>query len=217
MTERTSGSAASREAAPYANQTLPWRAMLGIGMGVFMATVDMSIVNITLSTLMVELEVSLATVEWVVLSYALVVTSLMLGVARVGDMLGKKRVYLCGLAVFTLGSLLCGAAPGTFTLIAFRGLQALGAVMMQALGVAIITDIVPPSRRGRALGLMGSVVGLGLAVGPLLGGCSSAWWAGGPSSWSTCPWASWPWQWSNATSPPTPRPQAARPSTPPGP
>ncbi len=170
MSEQSAGRAAAQPAGIAAEQTLPWRAMLGISLGVFMATVDMSIVNITLPTLMVELGVSLATVEWVILSYALVVTSLMLGVARLGDMLGKKRVYLWGLAVFTMGSLLCGAAPGAYALIVFRGLQALGAVMMQALGVAIITDIVPPSRRGRALGLMGSVVALGLSVGPPLGG-----------------------------------------------
>jgi EmrB/QacA subfamily drug resistance transporter len=151
-------------------EPLPWLALLGIGLGVFMATVDFSIVNISLPTLMREMDVSLAAIEWVALSYALVVTSLMLGVARLGDMLGKRRVYLRGLVVFTLGSLLCGAAQGAYWLIACRALQAVGAVMMQALGIAIVTEAAPASRRGSALGIMGGVVSLGLAAGPPLGG-----------------------------------------------
>lgn len=148
----------------------PWWAMTGIGLGVFMATIDFSIVNISLPTLMHDLDASLATIEWVVVSYALVVTSLMLGVARLGDMIGKRRIYLAGLAVFSLGSLLCALAPGVYWLIGFRGLQGVGAVMMQALGMGIITEAFPASMRGRALGIMGGVVSLGLAAGPPLGG-----------------------------------------------
>lgn len=159
-----------RNPPPRPEEPLPWLALLGIGLGVFMATVDFSIVNVSLPTLMHEMDVSLATIEWVALSYALVVTSLMLGVARLGDMLGKRRVYLRGLVVFTLGSLLCGAAQGAYWLIACRALQALGAVMMQALGMAIVTEAAPASRRGSALGIMGGVVSLGLAAGPPLGG-----------------------------------------------
>jgi EmrB/QacA subfamily drug resistance transporter len=147
-----------------------WLAMAGLGMGVFMATLDASIVNISLPTLVQEFKTNFATIQWVVLSYALVLTSLMLMVARLGDMIDKKRIWMVGLALFTLGSLLCGLSPSVGWLIAFRALQGLGATMMQALGIAMITEVFPSNERGRALGIMGSVVSTGIAIGPPLGG-----------------------------------------------
>lgn len=147
-----------------------WWAMLGVGLGVLMFTLDTSIVNIALPTLVAIFHTSFATIQWVVLSYLLVITALVLGVARLGDMMGKKKLYLGGLAVFTLSSLLCGLSPGVGWLIGFRALQGLGAVMISALGAAIITEIFPPSERGRALGIIGAVVSLGIALGPTVGG-----------------------------------------------
>lgn len=147
-----------------------WLAMAGLGMGVFMATLDASIVNISLPTLVKEFNTDFATIEWVILSYVLVVTSLMLGVARLGDMLDKKRLYVTGLGLFTLSSMLCGLSPNVGWLIAFRAMQGLGAAMTQALGLAIISEIFAPHERGRALGLMGSTVSIGIASGPPLGG-----------------------------------------------
>ncbi len=147
-----------------------WGGMLAVGLGVLMATVDVSIINVSLPTLVEKLHTDFATIQWVFLSYVLMVTSLMLGVARLGDMFGMKKLYTAGLVVFTLGSLLCGLAPSVGWLIGFRALQGGGAVMMQALGVAIITRIFPGSERGRALGIIGSVVSVGLALGPPLGG-----------------------------------------------
>lgn len=156
---------------PSANPTVrKWWAMAGIGMGVFMSTLDAGIVNIALPTLVKELNTTLPVVEWVVLSYIVVITAAMLGVARLGDMLGKKKLYTGGLAVFTFGSLLCGLAPNVHWLIAFRALQGVGAVMTNALGTAIITEIFPRSERGRALGIIGSTVSVGIAMGPSLGG-----------------------------------------------
>ncbi len=145
-------------------------ALTGIGLGVLMATLDSSIVNISLPTLVEELNTTLATIQWVVLSYLLVVTSLMLGVARLGDMFGKKKLYNAGLVLFTLGSLLCGTSPDVRWLIGFRAVQGVGAVMMQALGMAIVTEIFPSSERGRALGILGGVVSFGIAAGPVIGG-----------------------------------------------
>ncbi|GAB4475854.1 MAG: MFS transporter [Anaerolineae bacterium] len=147
-----------------------WLALIGIGLGVLMATLDSSIVNISLPTLVEELNTTLATIQWVVLSYLLVVTSLMLGVARLGDMFGKKKLYNAGLVLFTLGSLLCGTSPDVRWLIGFRAVQGIGAVMMQALGMAIVTEIFPSSERGRALGILGGVVSFGIAAGPVIGG-----------------------------------------------
>jgi EmrB/QacA subfamily drug resistance transporter len=147
-----------------------WWAMLGIGMGVFMSTLDASIVNISLPTLVDALHTDFATIQWVILSYLLVISTLMLSVARLGDMLGKKRLYNLGMVLFTLGSLLSGLSPGVGFLIAFRALQGTGAVMMTALGTAIITEVFPPSERGRALGINGAIVSIGIALGPTVGG-----------------------------------------------
>jgi EmrB/QacA subfamily drug resistance transporter len=147
-----------------------WLAIAGVGTAVFMATLDASIVNISLPTLVQELHTSFATIEWVILSYVLVVTSLMLVVARLGDMYDKKRLYMLGLALFTVSSLLCGMAPSVGWLIGFRALQGLGAVCTQALGTAIIAEVFPAKERGRALGIMGSTVSVGIAIGPPLGG-----------------------------------------------
>ncbi|MCZ7543641.1 MAG: MFS transporter [Anaerolineae bacterium] len=147
-----------------------WGAMLGIGLGVLMSTLDASIVNISLPTLVEELHTTFATVQWVILSYTLVIAAMMLGVARLGDMFGKKRIYMTGLALFTFGSLLCGLSPTVGALIAFRAVQGFGAVMMVALGTAIITEVFPASERGRALGIIGSIVSIGIASGPTIGG-----------------------------------------------
>jgi EmrB/QacA subfamily drug resistance transporter len=144
--------------------------MMGLGIGVFMATLDASIVNISLPTLVKELNTNFATIEWVILSYVLVLTSLMIGVARLGDILDKKRLYVAGLVVFTISSLLCGLAPDVGWLIGFRALQGVGAAMTQALGIAIVSEIFPPNERGRALGIMGTTVSTGIAIGPPLGG-----------------------------------------------
>ena len=144
--------------------------MLGVGLGVLMFTIDTSIVNIALPTLVKVFHTNFATIQWVVLSYLLVVTALVLGAARLGDMVGKKQLYLFGLVLFTFSSLLCGLAPGEGWLIGFRALQGLGAVMISGLGAAIVTEVFPRSERGRAVGIIGAVVSVGIALGPTVGG-----------------------------------------------
>lgn len=147
-----------------------WWVMLSVSMGIFMSTIDGSIINVSLPTLEEVFDTSFATVQWVVVSYLLVITSLMLGVARLADMIGKRRIYLAGMVIFTIGSLLCGISPSIGALIGFRAFQGLGAVMMQALGIAIVTEAFPPTERGRALGIIGTVVSLGISIGPTVGG-----------------------------------------------
>jgi len=147
-----------------------WWAMLGVGLGVLMFTLDTSIVNIALPTLVRSFKTDFITIQWVVLSYLLVLNAFVLGAARFGDMVGKKPLYLGGLIVFTISSLLCGISPGVYWLIGFRALQGLGAVMISALGAAIVTEVFPRSERGRALGIIGAVVSLGIALGPTVGG-----------------------------------------------
>lgn len=147
-----------------------WLTLISLGIGVFMSTLDSSIVNISLPNLVQNLKTDFATVQWVVIAYVLVLSSLILSIGRLGDMYDKKRIYLSGMVIFTIGSLLCGLAPGVYWLIAFRALQGLGATMMQALGMAMVTQAFPPEERGRALGIMGSIVSVGIAVGPPIGG-----------------------------------------------
>ena len=107
---------------------------------------------------------------WVVIAYLLTLATLTLSVGRLGDMLGKKRIYTTGFGVFTLGSVLSGVAPSIEWLVGFRVLQAVGASMIFALGMAIITQAFPPGERGRALGISGALVSIGIVIGPSLGG-----------------------------------------------
>ncbi|EFL49723.1 drug resistance transporter, EmrB/QacA subfamily [Solidesulfovibrio fructosivorans JJ]] len=148
----------------------PALAMLGVNLMVFMATLDMSIVNVALPTLVKALHTDFAVIQWVILSYVLVIASLLLLVSRLGDMHDKKRIFSTGLLLFVGASLCCGLAPSVHWLIAFRAAQGIGAAMSQSLGMAIVTQISPPSSRGRALGLIGGTVAMGLMLGPPLGG-----------------------------------------------
>jgi EmrB/QacA subfamily drug resistance transporter len=152
------------------NPPRKWLVMTAVGLGVLMATLDVSIVNVSLPTLVEKLNTNFATIQWVIVAYILVVASLMLGVARLGDMFGHKKLYAAGMVIFTTASLLCGLAPSVEWLIGFRALQGSGAVMMQALGVAIVTSVFPGRERGRALGIIGGIVSVGLAMGPAIGG-----------------------------------------------
>jgi EmrB/QacA subfamily drug resistance transporter len=146
-----------------------WFVLAAVGMGVFLGTIDGSIVNVALPTLERTFGTEFAIVQWVTLAYLLTVTTLMLSMGRLGDMIGKKPVYTTGFIVFTLGSLLCGFAPSIYLLIAFRVLQAIGAAMM-TLGMAIIAEAFPPQERGKALGISGSLVSIGIITGPVVGG-----------------------------------------------
>jgi EmrB/QacA subfamily drug resistance transporter len=147
-----------------------WYVMGAVSMGVFLATIDSSIVNVALPTLTRVFDTEFATVQWIVLAYLLTVTTLMLSVGRLADMIGKKPLYNAGFVVFTVGSILCGLSPNVYALIGFRVLQALGASMTMALGTAIVTEAFPPSERGKALGISGAVVSVGIVLGPTLGG-----------------------------------------------
>ena len=144
--------------------------MIGLCLGVFMFTLDSSIVNVALPTLVTAFGTTFATIQWVVLAYLLIATALVMAAARIGDIYGKRRAYLAGLAIFTLGSLLCGLAPTVGWLIACRAVQGLGAVFVSALGAAIVGEMFATTERGRALGMIGSAVLLGVALGPSVGG-----------------------------------------------
>ena len=147
-----------------------WRAFPPLALGTIMATLDISVVNIALPTLARAFRVPLTTIEWVVLAYVVTITGLLLTLGRLADRVGRRRVYGTGLIVFTIASALCAAAPGADFLIAARALQGLGAAMMTANSAAILISNFPESERGKALGAFGAMVGVGLALGPPIGG-----------------------------------------------
>lgn len=147
-----------------------WQVFCLVAVGIFMATLDGSIVNIAVPTIMHELRVSVAAVQWVVMIYLLTVTSLLLAFGRLSDIHGRRRVYSLGLVLFAAGSLSCGFAANIFWLIGARLFQGLGAAMIMACTPALIVDTFPVEERGKALGFIGSVVASGLTTGPVLGG-----------------------------------------------
>lgn len=144
--------------------------MAVVWIGIFMATLDGSIVNVALPTLTDYFKTDITTIEWVVMAYLLTITSLLLSLGRISDMIGRKIIFAGGLAVFTLGSGLCAFSTTEGQLILFRIFQGIGAAMLMATGVAIITHAFPPRERGRAMGLIGTVVAIGSMTGPVLGG-----------------------------------------------
>jgi EmrB/QacA subfamily drug resistance transporter len=147
-----------------------WLILTSVSLGSLMSTLDGSIVNIALPAIQNDFGIDLTTVEWVVVAYLLVIGSLLLPFGRLGEVLTFKRVYLVGFAVFTLASLSCAASPNELALIGSRVVQAVGAAMMMAMGPAIVAHTFPPHERGRALGLNGVSVSIGLSLGPALGG-----------------------------------------------
>jgi EmrB/QacA subfamily drug resistance transporter len=147
-----------------------WLVFSATAMGLFLATIDGSIVNIALPALSVELNTDFGIVQWVVLAYLLTIVTLLLSVGRLADMVGKKNLFLFGMVVFTTGSLFCGLSTNVGMLIGFRVYQAVGSVMLMALTSAIVTESFPPSERGMALGLNGLMVSIGSIAGPTLGG-----------------------------------------------
>jgi EmrB/QacA subfamily drug resistance transporter len=147
-----------------------WWVMSAVAIGVFLSTIDGSIVNVALPTLARELRAPFAAVQWVVLAYLLVLVTLMMAAGRLADVYGKKRLYTAGFVIFTLGSVLCGMSFSVFALVLSRVVQGVGASLLMALGAAIVTEVFPARERGRAMGLIGLMVSIGLISGPTLGG-----------------------------------------------
>jgi len=147
-----------------------WLVLIAIGIGTFMSALDGSVVNTILPVVTEYFKTDVATIEWVVTTYLLVVSGLLLSVGRLGDLRGNKVAYIWGFIIFVLGSALCGSAPSPVFLITSRGLQAIGASMLFANSPAILTKNFPASQRGQALGLQGTMTYLGLTTGPFLGG-----------------------------------------------
>ncbi len=142
-----------------------------VAVGVLMATLDSSIVNVSLPAIARSFGVPLGgPIEWVVIAYLVAVAALLLTVGRTADIVGRKVVWATGLGVFTVSSALCGAAPSLGWLVVFRALQGLGSAGTMAVSPAMLVAAFPREQRGRALGLNAVIVGLGVSLGPPLGG-----------------------------------------------
>jgi EmrB/QacA subfamily drug resistance transporter len=135
-----------------------------------MPSLDTSIANAGLPTLAEAFTASFQSVQWIVLAYLLAITTLIVSVGRIGDILGQRRLLLVGIGLFTVASLLCGVAPTLWFLIVARAAQGLGAAIMMALTIALVGETVPKEKIGSAMGLLGTMSAIGTTLGPSLGG-----------------------------------------------
>lgn len=153
-----------------AKQVNPWVAIVPLCIGFFLIMMDITIVNVAIPGMLVDLDTNLNQMAWVNSVYLLAYAVPLLVAGRLGDRLGRRTMFLAGLAVFTAASLWCGLSGSAGMLIAARAVQGLGAALMAPQTMALVTTLFPPHRIGAALGVWGVVAGLASTVGPLLGG-----------------------------------------------
>lgn len=145
-------------------------ALAGLSLAMLLSSLGTSIANVGLPTLAHAFAATFQQVQWVVLAYLLAVASLIVSVGRLGDIVGRRRLFLAGIVLFTMASVLSGVAPTLWLLVAARAMQGLGAAAMMALAIAFVGETVPKARTGRAMGLLGTTSAIGTALGPSLGG-----------------------------------------------
>lgn len=145
-------------------------ALVSLSLSMLLSSLGTSIANVGLPTLATVFDASFQQVQWVVLAYLLAITTLIVSVGRLGDLIGRRRLLLSGIGLFTLASALCGLAPTLDLLIGARALQGLGAAIMMALTLAFVGETVSKEKTGSAMGLLGTLSAIGTAMGPSLGG-----------------------------------------------
>ena len=148
----------------------PYKIVGATSIGIFLSALDASIVNVSLFTMQEFFGVSISAIQWVVVAYLLVMTSTMPLMGKFGDRFGKKKIFQLGMLVFIAGSFACSISIGFEMLVLGRILQAFGAAMISANGLALVTYFTTPQNRGRAIGLNSIVLAAALATGPVLGG-----------------------------------------------
>ncbi|NRQ40218.1 MFS transporter [Nonomuraea sp. NN258] len=144
--------------------------LTALSLSMLLPSLSVSIANVGLPAMAVTFGAAFNEIQWVVIAYLLAVTTLIVGAGRLGDLAGRRRLLLGGIAVFTVATLLCALAPNLPLLIAARALQGAGAACMMALTMAFVGETVPKERTGRVMGLLGTTSAVGTALGPSLGG-----------------------------------------------
>ena len=148
-----------------------WLVLAICCMSLFIVGLDVTVVNVALPSIGRELHATVSGLQWVIASYSLVLASLLVLSGSTADRVGRRRTFQVGLALFTLGSLLCSLAPSLGALVVFRMLQAIGGSMLNPVAMSIITNtFTERAERARAIGIWGGVVGLSMALGPVVGG-----------------------------------------------
>ena len=147
-----------------------WFILFTVLLGATMSALDVSIVNVAVPTLKNNFNVSMAVIEWVAMAYMITLTIFLPLFGRLADIYGRSRLYNIGFAVFSVGSLLCGISSTAASMIVSRIIQAVGAGLLQANSVALITQAFPASERGKAIGIQGAVQAVAMSVGPFIGG-----------------------------------------------
>lgn len=153
----------------FTTRQISW-ALASLSLSMLLSSLGTSIANMSLPTLALAFNATFQQVQWVVLAYLLAITTLIVSVGRLGDILGRRRLLLGGIALFTVASVLCAAAPTLGWLLAARAAQGLGAATMMALTMAFVAETVPKAQTGSAMGLLGTMSAVGTALGPSLGG-----------------------------------------------
>src|SRR5205807_964008 len=154
----------------FAPENRKWWTLAAVAVGLFMIMLDNTVVVVALPSIQSSLHISTSELEWVVNAYALTFGVLLLSGGKLADMLGRRRIFIAGLIIFTGLSLWCGLAGGAGSLIAARTVQGVGAALMNPATLSIITATFPPRLRGTAIGIWAGVSALALAIGPLVGG-----------------------------------------------
>ena len=154
----------------FADENRKWWTLGAVSFGLFMIMLDNTIVNVALPSIERDLHMSISNLEWIVTAYALAFAALMITGGKLADYYGRRRVFVAGLAIFTLSSLACGLAPNAGFLIGARAAQGAGSALMSPATLSIITATFAPRERGRAIGIWAGVSAMALSIGPLLGG-----------------------------------------------